>query len=77
MFNPEDGPARLFRWVPSLPLPNMLSLFFKRQNLLVIDKELFDMLSDDQRHRVLRTEEKCLEVHFPPNKPPAITARSK
>jgi hypothetical protein len=55
----------------------MLSLFFKRENLLVIDRELFGMLSDDQRHHVLRTEEKCLEVHFPPNKPPAITSRSK
>jgi hypothetical protein len=77
MFNPDDGPARIFRYAPRLPLPNVLSLFFKRSNLLIIDRELFDMLSDDQRRRVLRTEEKTLEVRFPPNKPPVIVSRNQ
>ena len=73
MMNPEDGrPARLFRYVECMPLPDIVSMFFEHQNLLMIDRELYEKLSDDQRHRVLRTEEKTLRVHFPPNRPPVV-----
>lgn len=76
MFNPDDGPARLFRYVEVMPLPHIIALFFARENLLLIDRELFDMLNDDQRRRVLRTEDKVLEISFPPNKPPIVMPRN-
>jgi hypothetical protein len=50
-------------------------MFFKRSNLLIIDREHWERLSDEQRHLVLRTEEKTLEISFPPNKPPVVTPR--
>jgi len=69
--------ARLIRYTPHMPLPNILSLFFPNQNLLVIDKEHWDRLDDYQRSRVLRTQEKTLEIYYPPNKPPVVTSKVK
>ena len=68
--------ARIFRYVECMPLPNIVSMLFENQNLLMIDRELFDRLDEVQRHRVLRTQEQVLEVVFPPNKPPVVTSRS-
>jgi len=77
-FNPEDGrPARLIRYVPVMPLRNMLTLYFHRQNLLLIDKEHWERLDDTTRHLVLRTEDECLNVNYPPNRPPVVTPRGK
>ena len=75
MFNPEDGPARVFRWVTHMPVANQLTMYYERENHLMIDKELFERLDDTQRHRVLRSEEQVLMVTFPPNKPPVVTSR--
>jgi hypothetical protein len=69
MMNPDDGPA-----LRHMPLPNIISLYFPRENLLIIDRELYDRLSDDQRQQVLRTEKKTLKIYYPPNKPPVITS---
>lgn len=63
-FNPDDGPARLFRYVEpgTLPGANLLAIYVKHQNLLIIDRELFNQLTDTERHLVLRTQEPSLEV---------------
>ena len=77
-FSPDDGrPARLIRYVPVLPLRNMLTLYFKNQNLLLVDREHWERLDDDTRRTVLRTEEKCLCITYPPNRPPVVTPRGK
>ena len=75
MFNPENGPARLFRWTETMPLPDIVSMYFEQQNLLLIDKEHFEKLSDEQRHILLRTEQQVMKIHYPPNKPPFVSAR--
>jgi len=75
-FNPDDGrPARLIRYVPVMPTKNMLTLFFHRQNLLLIDKEHFERLDDTTRHLVLRSEDKCLEVRYANGRNPTVVPR--
>ena len=69
-----DTPARLFRWVKVMPLPDILSLYFPKQNLLLIDRELYDRLDEEAQRKVLRTAEKTLRVRFPPNHPPVVTS---
>jgi hypothetical protein len=77
-FCPDDGrPPRLIRYAPRMPLPDMLTLFFKQQNLLIIDKEHWQQLDDDTRERVLRSEDKCLEVYYPPNKGPVVRPKQE
>jgi hypothetical protein len=75
-FNPDDGPARLFRYVApgTLPAANLLAIYDKTKNLLIIDREHFERLSDVERHRVLRTQRSYLEVIYEKNRPPAIAA---
>lgn len=75
MFNPEGGLPRLFRYVPVMPTPDILTLYFPKQNLLMINKEHWEGLSDEMRHRVMRTEERCLEINYPANRPPVVTPR--
>lgn len=75
-FCPEGGLPRLFRYVNHMPLPNIVAMLFRNENLLLIDREHWDRLDDTTRHRVMRTEEKLLEIEYPPNKPPRVTSRS-
>lgn len=60
-----------------MPVRNVLALFFRATNTLLIHKEHFDALDPINQHLVLRTETPCLEIHYPPNKPPLVTQRSK
>lgn len=60
-FNPDNGPARLFRYVEPGVLPsNVVSIFHEKDNLLIINKGLFDLLSDFDKKQVLRTREPSL-----------------
>jgi len=66
-FNPDDRPARIFRYVApgTLPSREIVSLYDKTSNLLIIDKANFEKLTPMQKHLVLRTHEPCIEVdHF-------------
>jgi len=63
-FNPDDGPPRLMRYVEpgTLPGTNLLAIYDKAQNLLIIDRELFERLTDTERSITLRTTQSFLEV---------------
>jgi hypothetical protein len=66
-FNPDGGPARIFRYVEpgTLPSRDLVSIYDKSQNLLIIDRANFAKLTDTDRHRVLRTHQPALELsHF-------------
>ena len=65
-FNPDDRPARIFRYVEpgTLPSRDIVSLYSKEANLLIIDKANFEKLSPMQKHLVLRTHEPCIEVDY-------------
>lgn len=76
-FCPDDAPPRLIRYADSMPLPNILSLFFKSTNLLIIDKVHYARLDWIAQHELLRTEQPCMEIYYPPNRPPLVTPRSK
>lgn len=54
---PDDGPPRLWRFVEpgGLP-PGVLASLDDGQNLLIIDKELFDRMCWLDQHRLLRTQ---------------------
>jgi hypothetical protein len=75
-FNPDGGPARIFRYVEpgTLPSSDLLAIYDKTQNLLLIDREHFERLSDIERHLVLRTHRPFLEIRYEKNRPPAIAA---
>jgi hypothetical protein len=62
--NPDEGYARIFRYVEpgTLPSRNLLCVYDRSQNLLVIGKEKFAQLSDTERHLVLRTHRPFIEV---------------
>lgn len=56
-FNPADVPMRLFRYVQPGVLPdNVLCIFDPTQNLQIINKELYDQLSDVDQKILLRTQ---------------------
>jgi hypothetical protein len=77
-FCPDDGrPPRLIRYVEVMPLPSMLTMFFRQQNLLLIDKEHWGRLDDNTRHIVLRTEEESLEVFYPNGKTPLVSTKKE
>ena len=65
-FNPDDRPARLFRYVEpgTLPSRDIISLYDKSSNLLIIDRVNFAKLTPMQKHLVLRTHEPCIEVDY-------------
>lgn len=75
-FNPDGGPARIIRYVEAgtLPATNLLALYDKSQNLLIIDREYFEKLSDTEQHIVLRTQKSFLEIERRPNKAPRLAA---
>lgn len=53
---PDDGPPRLWRFVNGGSLPNdVVSMLDKKQNLLLINKNLFDQLGELEKHEILRT----------------------
>jgi len=60
---PDAGPPRVIRFVESGALPgaSILSVLDKEQNLLLINKELYERLDRVERHRALRTHEPALE----------------
>lgn len=65
-FNPDDGPARLIRYVEpgTLPSANLLAIYIKSQNLLIIDREHFERLDWLDKHRLLRTQQPYTEVSY-------------
>lgn len=76
-FNPDDGPPRLFRYVEpgTLPSRDLLSIYDKTQNLLIIDRAHFAKLSDVEKHFVLRTQQPFIEIHYDQhNRPLALAA---
>jgi hypothetical protein len=54
---PDEGPPRLWRFVDDdiMTAGGMVSMLIKSQNLLVINKPLFDRLGELNQHMVLRT----------------------
>lgn len=74
--NPDDGLPRLFRYVEpgTLPAKNLLALYDKGQNLLIIDRDYFSKLSETEQHLVLRTQRPFLEIEQRPNKAPRLAA---
>jgi hypothetical protein len=74
-FNPDAGPARLIRYVEPGTLPgiNLLAVLDKKANLLIIDKVLFERLTDTERQLVLKTQQPFLEVDFA-NQRPSLAA---
>jgi hypothetical protein len=69
-----DNQPRTFRYVErgTLPGTDLLSLYDKSINLLIIDKGHFACLSDADREAVLRTEHSALLIEYPANRPPRI-----
>jgi hypothetical protein len=68
-FNPDDGrPARLIRYVApgTLPSADLVALYDHDANLLILDKNNFEKLTDMQKHLVLRnTKFSAIETnHF-------------
>jgi hypothetical protein len=65
-FNPDDGPARIFRYVDrgTLPDANLLAIYDKSQNLLIIDRGHFARLTDIEKRFVLRTHRPFIEIHY-------------
>jgi hypothetical protein len=66
--------ARIIRYVlpGTLPGRDWLSLYDKSANLLIVDKDHFERLSDEDREAVLRTQEPSLSIEYPTDKPPRI-----
>lgn len=54
---PDNGPPRLWRFVDSEPMTinNMVSVLDEKNNILIVNKPLFDRLGELNRHMVLRT----------------------
>jgi hypothetical protein len=66
--------TRIIRYVlpGTLPVRDLLALYDKSANLLIVDKDHFERLSDEDREVVLRTQESALMIEYPVNKPPRI-----
>lgn len=65
-FNPDDGPARIMRFVPHDEMPgnDVAATLDAKQNLLVIDDDAFVLLNGVDKHRLLRTQEKETRVVY-------------
>lgn len=61
---PQNGPNRIFRYVDPSKMPsyNMVSYLDKEQNILLINRELFDQLPRYEQQRVWNTGQKIIEV---------------
>ena len=64
-FNPDDGPARLIRFVKrgTIPGVGLYALLDAAANLLIIDDEWFQTLTEAERHIVLRTHRSYIDNH--------------
>ena len=58
-FTPDDGPARLIRFVhgDTSSSGNVLAMVIKDKNIVLVAKHLFDALDDLDQGRVLATNE--------------------
>lgn len=63
-FNPDDRPARLFRYVArgTLPDSDLRALYDEKQNLLIIDREWFDALTATEKQLVLKTQRSFIDT---------------
>lgn len=61
---PQNGPPRLFRYVDATVLPgyNTVSYLDKTNNLLLINRELFEQLPWYEKARIRNTSETLIEV---------------
>lgn len=61
---PHNGPNRIFRYVDSSKMPsyNVVSLLDKKTNVLLINRELFDMLPKHEQQRVWNTGDSVIEI---------------
>ncbi len=61
-FNPDVGPPRLIRFVDPGTLPgiDLLAVWCPKDNLLVINRELFNLLTPAQKAQTLRTQQTSL-----------------
>lgn len=55
---PEEGPARLMRYVEpgALPGAGLVCVLDPTKNLLIINRELFDVLTPTEQSQILRTQ---------------------
>jgi hypothetical protein len=65
-FCPKGRPPRLERFVEpgTLPGVNLLALYDAKQNLVIINRELFDKLSREDQRKTLRTQQPALACHI-------------
>jgi hypothetical protein len=66
-YNPDDRPARLIRYVEpgTLPTKDLMALYDKGQNLLIIDRAHFEKLSRAEQNILKKTHEPFIEVGCP------------
>jgi len=58
---PDNGPPRLWRFVAddNMTAARLVALLDAKQNLLIINKPLFEQLGETDQHQVLRTHSRC------------------
>ncbi|MCK1741364.1 hypothetical protein IVA80_10930 [Bradyrhizobium sp. 139] len=61
-FNPDNGPARIIRFVDVLT-DNVVAVLDKKQNVLTIVKAHYECLTSVQQHRLLRTHDPVTLIH--------------
>lgn len=74
-FTNDAGLPRIIRYVEhgTLPNPKLISLFSEASNLLVIDRDHYERIDSTLQHKLLRTQEKAVEIHYYANRNPTIT----
>lgn len=62
--NPDGGLPRLIRYLPASEFPSVdtIAMLDANNNLLRVNRSLFDQLSKDEQGRVLTTRAAFLEV---------------
>lgn len=78
-FNPDNGPARLIRYVEPGTMPglDLISILDPVKNLLIINRELFyNKLTDVDQKQLLRTQRTSVTLgdYGYPSEVPAIAA---
>jgi hypothetical protein len=66
-FNPDDRPARLFRFVErgTLPSRNLIAIYVEKDNLLIIDREHYEKMTSVEQKQLLRTHSASTLVDNP------------
>ena len=66
MYNPDNGPPRLLRFVDSSAMPsaNTVAMLIAKDNLVLINHHLFEQLDSEAQERVRRTRLPFVEVEF-------------